>query len=532
MALMFLVRVQVLRLGLHASSIGGYGAASKLNFSTTDGTTGLRKRLEIERQGDISFYEDTGTTPKFFWDASTERLGIGTSSPSGKLEVNGGTGVATSGTLIVRQDGETYNDGISVTSSNAVSHRIWKDANGKLNIGSSSYPSSFVQDIDGNVGIGTTSPNQLLSLNSTESTARGISIDQSGAERVKLLYTNSSGAFDINNTTAGYTSFSNNGSERMRIDSSGKVGIGTSSPATKLHISGDGDTNSKITVERTGAITGTNILGYNYIGTFANSELRLFTNSTEKMRIDSSGNVGIGTTSPTQALDVKGSVSVGTDSSAFIDLQRPTANYIIANKSGTGRLHLTAGADLRFHTGQADGDFSQNERMRIDSSGNLLVGQTSTANYETAAGHHFRPNGFVTHTRDSGTIMVMNRLTNDGPTIDFRRDNTTVGTISVTSSATAYNTSSDERLKENIQDAEDAGSKIDAIQVRQFDWKSDGSHQDYGVIAQELLEVAPEAVTEGETEDDMMSVDYSKLVPTLIKEIQTLRNRVAQLENN
>jgi len=101
----------------------------------------------------------------------------------------------------------------------------------------------------------------------------------------------------------------------------------------------------------------------------------------------------------------------------------------------------------------------------------------------------------------------------------------------VTGSATAYNTSSDERLKENITDSADAGSKVDAIQIRQFDWKADGSHQDYGVIAQELINVAPEAVSEGDTEEDMMGVDYSKLVPMLIKEVQSLRSRVAELEN-
>ena len=73
---------------------------------------------------------------------------------------------------------------------------------------------------------------------------------------------------------------------------------------------------------------------------------------------------------------------------------------------------------------------------------------------------------------------------------------------------------------------------VDAMTgTRQFDWKADGSHQDYGVIAQELVEVAPEAVSEGDTEEDMMGVDYSKLVPMLIKEVQSLRSRVAELEN-
>jgi hypothetical protein len=113
----------------------------------------------------------------------------------------------------------------------------------------------------------------------------------------------------------------------------------------------------------------------------------------------------------------------------------------------------------------------------------------------------------------------------------FSNPNGAVGSIQTAGSGTAYNTSSDQRLKENIADADDAGSKIDAIQVRKFDWKADGEHQDYGMIAQELQTVAPEAVSQGEKEDDMWAVDYSKLVPMLIKEIQSLRNRVEQLEN-
>jgi len=114
--------------------------------------------------------------------------------------------------------------------------------------------------------------------------------------------------------------------------------------------------------------------------------------------------------------------------------------------------------------------------------------------------------------------------------ITFYRNGTSTGGISNTGTTTSYNTSSDQRLKDNIVDAPSASDDIDAIQVRSFDWKADGSHQKYGMVAQELQSVAPEAVSEGETEDDMMSVDYSKLVPMLVKEIQSLRARVAQLE--
>ena len=75
-----------------------------------------------------------------------------------------------------------------------------------------------------------------------------------------------------------------------------------------------------------------------------------------------------------------------------------------------------------------------------------------------------------------------------------------------------------------------ASDDIDAIQIRSFDWKDGGSHQKYGMVAQELQSVAPEAVTGDADSDEMMGVDYSKLVPMMMKEIQSLRARVAQLE--
>jgi hypothetical protein len=200
------------------------------------------------------------------------------------------------------------------------------------------------------------------------------------------------------------------------------------------------------------------------------------------------------------------------------------------------------------------------ERMRIDSSGRALVGITGASGFGQLETTTFATEGQCILARTGGSVLVgatsiigaekthisfdrtgewglciantSSTAPNNATMIDFRYAGSQTGYIGSNGTTTSYNTSSDQRLKENIADADDAGSKIDAIQVRQFDWKIDGEHQNYGMIAQELIEVAPEAVTEGETEDDMMAVDYSKLVPTLIKEIQTLRNRVAQLENN
>jgi hypothetical protein len=189
------------------------------------------------------------------------------------------------------------------------------------------------------------------------------------------------------------------------------------------------------------------------------------------------------------------------------------------------------------------------ERMRINYAGNVLIGTTSIGSYSA----RLRVGGIIEGTSarfTSNNNMILNAANYGGygliirsytsfnstyaqPIMQFAGSTgTEYGSIKILGTATQYNTSSDERLKENIRDAEDAGDKIDAIKIRQFDWKIGGEHQDYGVIAQELLPVAPEAVSKGHTEDDMMGVDYSKLVPTLIKEIQSLRKRVEELENN
>jgi hypothetical protein len=158
--------------------------------------------------------------------------------------------------------------------------------------------------------------------------------------------------------------------------------------------------------------------------------------------------------------------------------------------------------------------------MRIDASGDLLVGTTSTysTSPKVAIGIQSTGTGLEMH-NSGGTAWTAVR---------FHTGSTLAGYISVGTTTTTYNTSSDVRLKENIVDA--PAGNIDAIRVRSFDWKADGTHQTYGMVAQELVDVAPEAVTQGATEDDMWQVDYSKLVPMMIKEIQDLRARVAQLE--
>jgi hypothetical protein len=117
---------------------------------------------------------------------------------------------------------------------------------------------------------------------------------------------------------------------------------------------------------------------------------------------------------------------------------------------------------------------------------------------------------------------------------DFYYSTSVVGYISTNGTATAYNTTSDARLKDNITDAPDAGAIIDALRVRSWDWKSTGAHEEFGFVAQEEFTVYAPAVSEGDADPDAITKqwgrDDSKLVPLLVKEIQSLRARVKNLE--
>jgi hypothetical protein len=207
------------------------------------------------------------------------------------------------------------------------------------------------------------------------------------------------------------------------------------------------------------------------------------------------------------------------------NLRSLEVNYFGSTASGGERAELgTSGAyPLLFNT-------NNGERMRITSDGNLLVGCTTTG----FAGGINTGIYLTNNTGGSGGLHIINNSNNTATNVVtfYGYNGTQTGSISTFVNTTNYNTSSDARLKENVADADDAASLIDAIKVRKFDWKLDSSHQRYGMIAQELATVAPEVVSQQAHPDDLMGVDYSKLVPMLIKEVQSLRARVAQLEGN
>jgi hypothetical protein len=342
--------------------------------------------------------------------------------------------------------------------------------------------------------------------------------------------TASTGAFTTlayTGTLTGGTGVINIGSGQLYKDASGNVGIGTSSPGSKFDVVGGRSTfaanseNFSVYLRYNSSTSGF------YIGSPSADAMAFSASSgAERMRIDSAGNVGIGTSSPARKFHVSGSSTVAQIESST------TGVFLELKNSGGNAAYVgsTSGSNLVVETGGS-------ERMRIDSSGNLLVGTTGIAISGYAASRT------QVNTGGNSQGIVLDNISGSGGYVGIitRPDSTTtydaarflnssssvVGSISVSTVSTLYNTTSDQRLKENIQDAAPASSLIDSLQVRQYNWKSDGTHQRYGFVAQELLTVAPEAVHQPADPEAMMAVDYSKLVPMLVKEIQSLRQRLA-----
>ncbi|HSG61010.1 MAG TPA: tail fiber domain-containing protein [Pseudomonadales bacterium] len=204
-------------------------------------------------------------------------------------------------------------------------------------------------------------------------------------------------------------------------------------------------------------------------------------------------------------------------SSKLVTLQVSGTEHFSVTKGGVG--YLSNG--LRVRTTTDFGTLSVYGTSGFNADGNASIAGSGS--------HKFRGSAGAT------TITTYDYL--NYTAIQFIRDNgnptNTVGSITCTDTATSYNTSSDRRLKKDIVPASDSGSVIDRIEVVSHGWLSNENIVPFGVIAQDLNEVAPQAVyvgDDGEEIEQVWSVDYSKLVPMLLKEIQSLRARVANLE--
>ena len=555
----------------------GLGGSANLRFETTGNVV----RQKIDENGDISFYDSTGVSQSFYWDASAESLGIGTTTPDGIFESTGGRsylrGSDENYTLGIGRGGNTGNYFLGATASSSPDLLFSNNA-GTTNV---------VFTNGGNVGIGTNSPDAALSV----------------------IGTTQSGTGANNNTLGSAISLSGLGASQplmaMRWTGLSHSGISGSNYTSQIVID---SANSNVTeLYNTGA-----------------TPLVFGTNATERMRIDSSGNLLVGNTvaNPASGFSTQkgfgyagatGKVEIATTAdNAVMEIGKNNANdgdLMVFRKQGTSvgsigtggtRLHIVNGdtglryagnndaiwpcgangsdrdnaidlgvGSIRFKdlylsggvsnpSGALTFDTGGSERMRIDSSGNVLVGMTSLTS--SAGISAYKLNG---HT---GRMNLKKTYSGTTTAVGFYHNNVGIGTITYSNTATSYNTSSDYRLKEDWQPMVSNFDRVSALKPVNFAWKLDGSRVD-GFLAHELADVVPEAVTGtkdamtteeyevtpavlddegnvvteavmGEREvPDYQAIDQSKLVPLLtaalqdaIAEIETLKADVAQLK--
>ena len=311
----------------------------------------------------------------------------------------------------------------------------------------------------------------------------------------------------------------------------------------------------------------------NQITSAASTNLTLQSAGTTAVTIDTSQNVGIGTSSPTTQLSVyKGgqgnNLNVrsrahfgGTTSSDSLVLgysvkaDTGATDQMVGTETNSGggapaAILMNSGV-IQFHTASSvtSGAAFSSERMRIDSSGNLLVGATTTSGLQTATAGGLATDGknylWITRSGGGGSTVDIGRTSSAGTGnyIEWWYQGTNTGTVSTNGSTTSYNTSSDYRLKENIAPMTGALATVAQLKPCTYKWKVDGS-DGQGFIAHELQEVVPDCVTGTKDEVDAdgnpkyQGIDTSFLVATLTAAIQelsaindALTARIEALEN-
>jgi len=246
--------------------------------------------------------------------------------------------------------------------------------------------------------------------------------------------------------------------------------------------------------------------------------------------------LGVGVTTPLTIFDVKPSSNrhiLFSDSAAY------ASNAIMGSNDAGGEIALgVVGSPIQFFSGAV-------ERMRLTSAGEFLVNKTSD---------NIAVNGWAVNANGRGQLTCSGagapilRLNHTGPTgteypIEFFKNGSQVGSVSITSSNTSYNTVSDYRLKENVTLLTGATDRLQQIPVHRFNFIADPDKTVDGFLAHEVQAVVPECVTGTKDAVDAngdpvyQGIDQSKLVPLLtaalqgaIAEIETLKTRVTALE--
>ena len=430
--------------------------------------------------------------------------------------------VHTNGTLgltIDSSQNSTFNGDILQTGSHII-----KNTNSNLNLDSATgyniifRPGSSEKmrlDSSGNLGIGTSSPSEKLTVESgagfiatfkslTASDFRPIRFQNAAGNDVGYLGNDdSTDEFFLraNDQPLVFGSGSS-GAERMRIDASGQVIFKGTGNGIDLRFK---DISAAISSETAGYI---GMSTSSYSGN--NGDLVLIPRTSVASNILlMEANVGIGIDSPTARLMVKDSSDSGFDSGIAI---------VRSASSQTGYINMVGGA-MNFNSPAIPFTFRQSgsEKMRIASNGNVGIGVVSS--FEQLS----------VKSTSSNNVARFQVDTNGNGILFANAANTVVGSIAINASATAFNTSSDYRLKEDLQDFKGL-DLVSKISVYDYKWKADDSRS-YGVMAHELEEVLPQAVSGEKDAEEMQAVDYSKIVPLLVKSIQELKAEIEILKN-
>jgi hypothetical protein len=532
-------------------------------------------------------------TAHLFYTGGSERMridssgnvGIGTSSPGSVLDVYG---TSTTDIFHVR-NGTTYFTA-GVTNGTQVELNAYQTAVGAKLL--SIQSAGGITNFGGNVGIGISTPSTLLHTlgSGSELRSQNTNTGQYFSARTRLkgpagTYrstalvhgndnvggTNTYFAIESSDTSDNYQStiayynyanqywqFNTSNTERMRISSSGYVAIGNSNTAPKFSVtlgtgfswgSAWGGATAVFGGNGSGSGAGSGGLGISYDDTDGASlgalipgvawkAIRLFSDNlqfctngaTERMRIDSSGAVGIGLSTPNASLHlqgIRGGNGRMTQSSTG-GTSQTNLNIIASSSAGSADQWYSYGVSSSnyyyIQTGVGAGDSG----LVINSNNRVMVG-TSTA-FDTTVGANFMSYG----SSGSAAAFKVNATTTTQVSFYDSSQSARVGWIGTSGSSTSFNTTSDRRLKQNIQPVSDVGEKIDQIEIVSHQWRNGTDTViPYGVIAQDLYEVAPHAVTKGDEGEEIgleWGVDYSKLVPMMIKEMQSMRARIAELE--
>ena len=410
---------------------------------------------------------------------------------------------------------------------------LTKISRGLLSTGvsDSSDATAITIDSSENVGIGDTSPSTklditgVLRLGGTSSTDQGTQLN---------LYSETGGNGHMVAYQLVFDTGSNNSrTEKMRIDNSGNVGIGTSSPNGKLTISNSGAGGFEFTPDTTAF----SVANSNYIASYDRSAsayrdtvFDLGGAENQSIRFKAGGNVGIGTSSPTQKLHVDSGDALiksaydatGTTNAYMYFATRASGNWRNSTIGNTG-------TDLIFSTGGTGTTHSNaTERMRIASTGQVFVGTTSSVD----AGQFIvsaDPSTYnhITTIPEANAAYNALTMTNSSGT---RLGAITVGTSG--STAITYGNSSDYRLKENIVPMEKGLERVKKLKPVQFNWKDDGFSSE-GFIAHEIQEAGWVLGVTGEKDaEEMQMVDYGRITPLLVKAIQEQQTQIEALQSD